>query len=1690
MADAKSEEDKPLDAAMPPVDEYGAEVLPVSQPEEAEDEGMDYDVGDEVVVLGGQLNKTVGKLYGYFPDRFIIQPRGATDRVIRIDIIDGELDPDLGIDDLPIIKKTARRGFLSLVDMRAGQFVETFDSSSKSAGIYKVIKIDEAADSALLEDQAGTQTLIEFNFMGIPPDLPFTVIRTREAPVPEEGAERSAQAAPVSRVAVDEEDVLEQGQAPNASEDAEGEDAAATATAPATAPAAQVNFEILDEIELAVEEELKEIGSSQRVYNDIFQRREMLSEIIRLLPVNQRRDAAKLQEIRRMVETMIILRNDVVKYGVTGDPTGVKTTSLGTLAELIQRPDVTLSRKIADVNKVLYIDHSLGHQKRERDGERGDDPSPGKIDEGLSIDYLLDVIRKADSLQAAADAGTGEGQPGVGMPKFILDMDRYRQQIQTPYQFAAGTAPVEKDEEVFRGEIPSIDQPNVNALETAGFINDKGRREAIPLLNPPIISQVPFSVVRALRGRTQRFLQGEKLRVVEPAETPSYTNVLVFPLSTSRDLGPIRTGLLAHDMSLGSMQPKMMLDILEELGEITDFPTAEGILSLGVKGNIMGNVMIKDWLASLNFPIHGLGDAWQRLRGYGAQTIEWSVDQAAVLQEKIESNLAGLRLFMIKQREENNALLANLKFVSQGLLSDEDSARLLARVESEPLLQKVLTDVREYMGDLAKTDINWLSFIFIKYPDLLLSVLGQQGHFIARERLRHVRDLFIQATMNGYRLKKTIQDSGKEPVQNTCKHVKHIHDIRMITKQTEDEPRDVTRIKLLIKLLNDFRGKTEEDWIWCKVCNQHLVCAHELLQIQEFLRPAEKATLHKELLIVFSGGQFSGKFVCRVCGQGIADLEFDQSMEFDDEGRPMMGRSVMVDRDAVELDELEELLKGPADIVEEVNFGSDSMNEMYKVFKRISSGLGIDPEEGDYKNMVFMLSNYISSLPTRDAYADAAKGKKTQDYDVFYSIRYITAAAAILLLNIQTRTPDYVVYYTSADCKDGFLGYPLEGEENLSGINCVASIIAGINDKEFPWNMTTLQRKDNLVARKDAIFPFIKGQVDTFSKDPTQMTLLQRKREYRTKLFGKVGGLVADQINKSFRPVPYMITVEDAAKDAGMPEAASPEKQAVAWIRTAHGIARETSALNPDTPISETTCCLHSIKIPQQFWADKKMPTLEPRQLKIGEKRSAIIASTFYTEMPATLEGKVDPKDYYKLFAQLCYTGDNIGLPHKLGLTNTCTECGLNFKMNPKLVFSGETNPKRSKEEESKAAAELQSHIVSQGVVINEDTIDELLTIAHQKMHVEKDVYPEIPRPAAAFAELANTAPEPLESWKNILSVTQVALTELGDGATKIQIAKAAETLVAAISEKEAFIRARLGDDVYRYIESFTKRTPRECGESLTTYILVPFQRWLSGVNVSGFKMLKSYELSRQTEDDIIKKGLGDHLKILADDAELKGLLKRKVRRFVEDLAAACKNIFPNIRPILIPGGSMMVGYLVRAYVMGIVQRFLDPHHIPEGEEDLEEGGGAVNIRMLYKALAEAVKKYAIGSRVPSEADIRLSLEKRSEKEKQQIIGEMSEMTRDRRQVELTQKKLGMGRWAVGGTKAIRQYDPERYEAERLERANAGIVDYAGAEAANAAEAAGRPVDMFGMDFGGEYDEGGQRLDGDYTDGAMREDEY
>jgi hypothetical protein len=1645
------------------------------------------ELGDYIVILGGPLNKTKGKLYQFSEDRFSLLPAGTTDRLIHIPLIDGLPDPELGILDIKLLKKAAVPGFVHLVDLRAGQIVETFLEGPTAGPLFKVVSVNEETDSAIFESEAGDQTDIVFGFSGIPRDLGYEVIRTRELPPEAEPVEQEdslgqdvevvaagdADVKPKSGLAVgfDEEDVEEEGQVPT----------------PAEEQAEAPTFMLGEEIELPEIQEIEEVGSAFRVYQDVFQRSEMLGQLIRNLPASHQRNPVKLQEVRRQVELMLIMRNDVVQYGITGEPLGkAKPTSKSTLADLIGCSDASLVKKVANVSKVLYLDHRNEHYSSIRGGNQGTDPDVGPLEDGLYAEYGADIIRKAQTLEATAAMGAAEGEPGPGMPRFHVNLENYRKAIQTPYRFPSGKAQcITQDEEVFRLEIPASGAEDANLNVLRAYPNILKTIEA-NVTNPPVTTQHSFGLARMLKPRIARFTTGEEYRVVETGENPTFNTVLVFPKSCIRDLGPIRSGVLAHDVSLGMTEPKGMDDILASMPDISDQPTSDGILSLGVDGSTVGNIMVKDWLKSLDLNLSGLGDTAILLRGYGTASTEWDEEQVAVLQEKIEQRLAAVRMFLIKQREENKSSLANLKFDPLPLLPADAAARLLDRIRGEPILQKSFGVIGDYMGELASIDVYWFTYIFLTYPDLLMATLGQQPATLAKERLKHVREQYINALNLGYRIKQKLANAGETPVPNTCPHVEALEAARKLGHKHSDEPRDTTKTKAVLKVLNRFRGKVEDDWVWCNRCEQHLVCGHELLQVQEFLRPKEKDALHKEIVLKFSGGQFGGKFICRVCGQGIQDLEFDTNIEFDDAGRPMMGRSVLVDQDAIEEEEINAMLSGPTK-EEALTFPSDEMNISYKTIKKICSLAGINPEDSDYIAMVNELSNYLSGLPTRAVYASAAKGKKVQDYDIWYSIRYISAAAAIVLLNIQTHMPDYIVYYTSSDCKEGFFGYPLDPQgvegEGEHGINCVSTVIAGVNDDEFPWNLTTLQKESNLQKRKNAIMVLVKSQIEAFLKFPSVQGSLKKKRDYRIKLYGSSSGLKKDNIASSFRPVPY-ITPATAAADAVVPDAATPEKAATAWIRMAHGVAAESAALNPDSPYSETTSCLHPLGQASDCW--DKLPKLEGRVAGINN-RSATVTTTFYTELNKTLEGKIDPKDYYKLFVKVCYQGPNMGLPHELGIGLTCANCDLAFQENPSLL----TEQGKEKEE---SEIRIKAYLESQGIVINEKSFNELLMVSRKKESVAVDPLPYVPKKSDVF-DWVIQYPAALDGWESVISKTQLALAELsgnGQQLTKIQIANASEDLVRLIVEKEEFLKTRLNAQIYGYLQKMISRSSRECGEAVSTYLLIPFQRWITGVNISEYKILKSYELSTGTMDDIMIKGLGPHLQILGLGEPLEGLTRQKAKDFVANLSVMCKHIFPYLRAIVTPGGKDMVQYLVRAYLMSAVASFIDPHQIPSSPstEDTEDAEDAdvLNIKLIYKGLSQTLTKFAVGSKIPSEEEIRIGLEQRAEKEKQVYLSKLERMTREERRVELVLKGLGMGDWAVGGTKAIRQYDADRYEAERAERAAAGIMDYPGLADANAADA--HVTDMFGTDYGDYYDAAGASGDGGYDHDQMAEDDY
>jgi hypothetical protein len=101
---------------------------------------------------------------------------------------------------------------------------------------------------------------------------------------------------------------------------------------------------------------------------------------------------------------------------------------------------------------------------------------------------------------------------------------------------------------------------------------------------------------------------------------------------------------------------------------------------------------------------------------------------------------------------------------------------------------------------------------------------------------------------------------------------------------------------------------------------------------------------------------------------------------------------------------------------------------------------------------------------------------------------------------------------------------------------------------------------------------------------------------------------------------------------------------------------------------------------------------------------------------------------------------------------------------------------------------------------------------------------------------------------------------------------------------------------------------------------------------------------------------------------------------------------------------------------------------------------------VFIQLLIEQLKKFTEEKLSFDAKEIASRIEARNEKERSNIIKKFDKMSDEEKKIELMKKKLGLGDWAVGGTKLIYAYDKDYYDLEREKRIEAGIVDFPGLE--------------------------------------------
>lgn len=1560
----------------------------------SEEEEPGFQLGDRVLINAtGPMDGLRGRIYYLDENLLRILPDGVGHRLETLALVDGDFEPSLGITAAYVLQKRASEAFLVQHDFQVGYLLETFKEGGEMGVTYTIKSLDEENDSVVLVDETGAETTLVFGFKGIPQDEDFVIVRVRQPP----------------------ETVIE--------------DAAVAPAAPISEEEA-AGLEILDTLEVPDVVEIREIQSTQRFYPDVVQRNDMLQDLLSALTIKQQKNPVRQSEIRRLVEQMILLRNQVVIYGRSGEPVGKQATSYGTLSELLDKGSAALSRPVADVKRVVYLDHSIKHIQGNTT-----DPS-SSIYEDVSVEYLSDVVAAANEYYNTQIGGSAAKTIQVGeLPQWFLSWDGYLARFMQSWLPAGPTRkPLMADGEFFRGAVPDPEDTPIHGLQ----LKEEGVDEK-QIADVGLVENIRMSLLRGVGPRKGRLREKESSRIVESGESLSVDSYLLFPLRFDRDLGHPRSGRLALDMGRGLMAPLWMELILKQQ-PVSAVPSAGAIFA--VSGASLGNISIEDWLQGQPLESRGMGDVVTRLVSFGLTDRELSLDQMNVVVEKIDTYRALVKASILELNEASRLELESITLQNNPLLLPEVVKARVDLLLSEPSFQKAILDFQAKFPSYRENDLAMFAYLFVHMYDFTFAVLSGSPAPLQIEIRRKARADFLRRLYEsalttqknerkvGFLVERptiprtNVKLFAEQDVRelNPCAHVQSLLAIRRVKD-------DSLRMKSMLEFLTRFAGEKKDNWIHCKVCSKTLLCVHERMLLQEYLKPREKDLIHKEMLLVFSRDQFHGRFCCSNCGQTIADIDYDTSLEYDDEGRPMSGRAVLVDRDALIQDQIEAALGVPIPHADDLAFPSERQTEAYKVAKTLAGRVGITITNEGFRKIAQRVELDMSKQPTREDYArfqkaQKAKGVGSVDFDVLLAKVLVSAVAAYLLVEIQTGIPSYTTRYRLPGCsKPGFTGFPSGDTNQTTGLDYLACALAGITEAVPPWNLTGFLKEKSLLKRQTEIAKLLMTTCTNALKHSDVQQDLALRREYLEK---KKERAAEDEV--LVETVPDGFAPEQRTGGVDVPvvaEAAGPRERSRAWILLANDLAKQTTALT-SSPYVETACCYHPLQTPTAFWNEKAaaLPTLSSSRPMRGRKGSHL-AVHYETRRQERLNVVAPDDILYRVFLQVCFEGPRRGLPHEPGYDFLCPHCGFQFPRSSDILTP----------EEGRVALETQQ------IDTSRKRFQDLLDESHERYAVAPVKMLAMPTGVALLEKMRDLKPAPCAGWSEVLANTILGVQTFSqDKAPEdIDIATAYGPLSNMGEQFKQNLMERLGPDQVRTLEKLVRQSPAEMVESLQTYFLVPFQRLRTKFKVKSLKVQKSYKLGLGTEQDL-EGLLNTHLSYIEELRKFyKGLALAKVESARKRLMAALPLLQKEIRSPLVPGGSLGLPYLLEALVLGIISECVDPNLVPEDEPLVE---GPVEPKGAMQIIALCLGRFRLEGLNFTKEEIRTMIARRDEVEKMRIISKLDRMSPEEKAAELLNKRLGLGDWAIGGTKAVYAYNENQYERERLERAEmVGLID-------------------------------------------------
>lgn len=1033
---------------------------------------------------------------------------------------------------------------------------------------------------------------------------------------------------------------------------------------------------------------VEEIPTEERMYSDTIQRTDMFTSLYINVPTRKQKDPKTMAYLYRVTDLLLALKNSVVVRDdnlaiVLGEQeTYIADTIEDSLAMQPTSAPLASLLPIAAVKRVIYTD----------------DVNEALADKG-DIESRSDIKSLVGALQATSVYNTAEA---AGNP-FISYINALMKTVEVYKASGSGSAKIRMDQDVYRTVLPG--EP-LTGLKHTPAARDPRTGESLPLLADRHLTAVKDRAVRLLSASRIRNPVTGTTFIVAPADSGETVGHVVLDNNLTKYRAPTRSSVLLWDIQASEVSRKMVTLFgtalnanFEEQVVLTEDDDAETDLAEQLDIRLQ---------PALNFISRHNTSV---MDGLGLRNLEINNDQFVHLVASVESgtkawSAAFVALGKAAGARESTETMPAIK----GVAADDSPLMSDATLDDETL-KPVADELSEkHSGSvLEKYDLAYANDL-VSYANSTLGpyYFGLAGAAEAPYLEKTQADYKNEAgriLRNKTTARSLAIDFSAEPELIICPHVEYLEKVYGIQE-------DGKRLLMLDKVVKIFNGGQEGNYINCGTCGNHLICKHELLLVNEFLHPGRGVALHKALLLEFGNGVFEGAYICKNCGQRISDIEYDTHLEFDDEGRPLVGRSVVdqtTDEDVVIADETDAAIP----------FEDKTDKAIYKLTRSMFERIGLHATEEMYKRVVPAARQYLEKhVPTEKKYnkerekALAAK-KPMVEYKHYLADMQTGIISALVLIEFQTSS--IMIPLPLPGAVFSREGFPADGDDfkvvGMAALDYVTFGLAGLFLNSAPWNITTwapvARDKDRIKMAKNAIangvfailaLPTpsvpapnaIGAWTDKYKK--RLATWREKKRETTTGTTAVTAASLSDRLPPVFRPLNRSIPppaapaignraafIDQVAKGdfATVASAVTKRSHVLAQqiINDFHRVAAASAIVVASSQRSDSTCCYtrlgeaakvglgaKALGLEEARAAELELHGRAERMLKERDPAASAAGTHIYSEWFAPYNQTVLPvpkeEDYYKLFLKNCFSGDNMGLPHEYNPNNTCRHCG------------------------------------------------------------------------------------------------------------------------------------------------------------------------------------------------------------------------------------------------------------------------------------------------------------------------------------------------------------------------------------------------------------------------------------------------